>query len=100
MYKSRFNDNIKEVIESVVVRRNFLEKFLDKVSEFPVWIKEILYVNLAKDVDPENKLSYVFTTYKPALTYKGKCELDYKKSNFDSNIYNILNYCDINASIS
>lgn len=82
------------------VKRNFLEKFLEKVSEFPVWIKEILYVNLATEVDPENDLSYVFATYKPALTYKGKCELDYKKSNFDENIYNILNYCDNNASIS
>ncbi|MBR1425453.1 hypothetical protein IJ579_07825 [bacterium] len=82
------------------MNRNFLEKFLEKVSEFPVWIKEILYVYLAKDVDPDNNLSYVFATYKPALTYKGKCELDYKKSSFDSNIYNILEYCDKNASIS
>ncbi len=82
------------------MRRNFLEKFLDKVSDFPVWVKEILYVNLSGEVDSENNLSYVFATYKPALTYKGKCELDYKKSNFDSNIYNILDYCDNNASIS
>lgn len=83
-----------------IVKRNFLEKFLEKVSDFPVWIKEILYVNLAQEVDPENNLSYEFATFKPALTYKGKCELDYKKSNFDSNIYNILDYCDKNASIS
>lgn len=82
------------------MKRNFLEKFLEKVADFPVWIKEILYFNLSKDVDPNNNLSYIFATYKPALTYKGKCELDYKKSNFDINIYNILEYCDKNASIS
>ncbi len=82
------------------MKRNFLEKFLEKVADFPVWIKEILYFNLSKDVDPNNNLSYVFATFKPALTYKGKCELDYKKSNFDLNIYNILDYCDKNASIS
>lgn len=82
------------------MKRNFLEKFLEKIADFPVWIKEILYFNLSKDVDPNNNLSYVFATFKPALTYKGKCELDYKKSNFDLNIYNILDYCDKNASIS
>lgn len=82
------------------MKRNFLEKFLEKISDFPVWIKEILYFNLSKDIDPNNNLSYIFATYKPALTYKGKCELDYKKSNFDTNIYNILEYCDKNASIS
>lgn len=82
------------------MKRNFLEKFLEKVADFPIWIKEILYFNLSKDIDPNNNLSYIFATFKPALSYKGKCELDYKKSNFDGNIYNILEYCDKNASIS
>ena len=73
-----------------LVQRNFLEKFLNKISNFPVWIKEIIYINLSKEIDTGDDLSYTFSTYKPALTYKGKCELDYKESNFDLNIYNIL----------
>ena len=82
------------------MQRNFLEKFLNKISNFPVWVKEIIYVNLSKEIDTGEDLSYTFATYKPALTYKGKCELDYRESNFDLNIYNILDSCDKNLSIS
>lgn len=82
------------------MQRNFLEKFLNKISNFPVWVKEIIYVNLSDQIDTGVDLSYTFSTYKPVLTYKGKCELDYKESNFDINIYNILDACDKNLSIS
>lgn len=82
------------------MQRNFLEKFLNKISKFPVWVKEIIYMNLSQEIDTGADLSYTFSTYKPALTYKGKCELDYKESNFDLNIYNILESCDNNLSIS
>ncbi len=82
------------------MQRNFLKQFLDKISKFPTWIKEIIYVQLSEQIDKESDLAYVFATYKPVLTYKGKCELDYKKSNFDMNIYNILEYCDNDSSIS
>lgn len=82
------------------MQRNFLKQFLDKISKFPTWIKEIIYVQLSEQIDKENDLAYIFATYKPVLTYKGKCELDYKKSNFDMNIYNILEYCDNDSSIS
>lgn len=82
------------------MQRNFLKQFLDKISKFPNWIKEIIYVNLSEQIDKENDLAYIFATYKPILTYKGKCELDYKKSNLDSNIYNILEFCDKDSSIS
>lgn len=82
------------------MQRNFLTQFLEKISKFPSWIKEIIYVKLSQEIDKDNDLAYVFATYKPVLTYKGKCELDYKKSNLDENIYNILDYCDRDASIS
>ncbi len=82
------------------VQRNFLNQFLNKVSSFPTWIKEIIYARLSEEIDKDNDLSYVFASYKPVLTYKGKCELDYKKACFDKNIYNILEYCDNDASIS
>lgn len=93
--KLLFNDRIQ-----VKMNRNFLEQFLNKISNFPQWIKKIIYVKLSEDIDNDDDLTYVFTTYKPALTYKGKCELDYKKANFDMNIYNILEFCDKDCSIS
>lgn len=82
------------------MQRNFLDKFLEKISDFPAWVKEIIYVRLKHDVSPEGELSYTFATFKPSLTDKGKCELDNKTSGFDSNIYNIFEYCDNGASIS
>lgn len=82
------------------MQRNFLKQFLDKISKFPTWIKEIIYVQLSEQIDKESDLAYVFATYKPVLTYKGKCELDYKNSNLDMNTYNILDYCDKDSSIS
>ena len=82
------------------MQRNFLEKFLEKISNFPKWIKEIIYIKLSNEVDPQGDLAYIFATYKPSLTDKGKCELNSRKSGFDSNIYNIFDSCDKNLSIS
>lgn len=82
------------------MQRNFLTQFLEKVSKFPSWVKEIIYVRLSQEIDKDSDLGYVFATYKPVLTYKGKCELDYKEAHFDANIYNILDYCDKDSSIS
>ena len=82
------------------MQRNFLDKFLDKISNFPSWIKEIIYVRLKRDISPEGELAYTFATFKPSLSDKGKCELNTRQSGFDSNIYNIFEYCDNGASIS
>ena len=82
------------------MQRNFLEKFLDKISGFPNWIKEIIYLKLSKEVNSESELTYLFAMYKPSLTDKGKCELSNRKCGFDANIYNILEYADKSASVS
>lgn len=82
------------------MKRNFLTQFLNKISGFPGWIKEIIYIKLSEDIDKDNQLAYTFATYKPILTYKGRCELDFKKSGFDTNIYNILDASDNDCSIS
>lgn len=100
MNKITFNARILEHYRDKKVQRNFLEQFLDKISKFPQWVKEIIYNELSAQVDEDNNFAYVFAAYKPVLTYKGKCELDYKNSNFDTNIYNILDACDKNMSIS
>ena len=83
-----------------IVNRKFLTQFLNKISNFPLWVKEIIYNRLREEIDTETSLTYVFTAYKPILTYKGRCELDFKKSGFDTNIYNILKSADNDCSIS
>ncbi len=82
------------------MQRNFLDKFLEKISNFPAWIKEIIYVRLKNDMTSEGELAYTFATFRPILSDKGKCELNTKQSGFDSNIYNIFEYCDNGSSIS
>ena len=70
-----------------VNRRNF-NQFLGKISKFPSWIKIILSKEIAGN--NTNSLIYLYTTYRPILTYKGNCELDSNKTVFDRNLYNIL----------
>lgn len=82
------------------MNREILTKFLNKISNFPSWIKEIIYKQLSEEMESTENLSYIFATYKPVLTYKGKCEHDFRKSGFDTNIYNILDAVDKNQSIS
>ena len=82
------------------MKREILAQFLSKISNFPSWVKEIIYNKLSEEIDSRENLSYVFATYKPVLTYKGKCENDFRKSGFDTNIYNILDAADKNHSIS
>lgn len=82
------------------MRREFLTQFLNKISNFPSWVKEIIYNKLSEEVDSSNNPAYIFATYKPILTYKGRCENEFKKSGFDSNIYNILDSADKDCSIS
>ena len=82
------------------MNRQFLAQFLNKISDFPSWVKEIIYVKLSEEINKDSNLAYTFATYKPILTYKGKCELDFKKSSFDTNIYNILSAADNDNSIS
>ena len=82
------------------MKREILTQFLNKISSFPSWVKEIIYNKLSEEINSSENLSYVFATYKPILTYKGKCENDFKKSGFDTNFYNILDAVDKNQSIS
>ncbi len=81
------------------MNRNFLSQFLSKISNFPTWAKEIIYNQLSEEVTQDNPV-YEFSQYKPVLTYKGRCELDFRKSGFDTNIYNILQSSDNDCSIS
>ena len=76
------------------LKRQFLTQFLNKISTFPMWVKEIIYIKLSQEFAKNEDSAYIFATYKPVLTYKGRCEVDSKKSGFDTNIYNILESAD------
>lgn len=82
------------------VKREFLKQFLNKISNFPSWVKEIIYKKLSEELENKENPAYIFASYKPILTYKGRCELEFRKSGFDDNIYNILQSADSDCSIS
>lgn len=100
MNKILINVNIQGIKRANKLRREFLKQFLNKISNFPSWVKEIIYNKLSEEIDNENTPAYIFATYKPILTYKGRCENEFKKSGFDTNIYNILDSADRDCSIS
>jgi hypothetical protein len=98
--KFKINGKIQDIQKDNKLKREFLTQFLNKVALFPTWVKEILYTQLSEEFNNKEKFTYTFATYKPILTYKGRCEFEFKKSGFDTNIYNILEGADNDLSIS
>ena len=81
------------------MKSSFLEQFLDRISKFPNWIKEIIYNRLTAEVGQTRSIIYDFVSYKPLLTYKGMCKTG-KQNEFDINICNIIKYAKKGYSIS
>lgn len=81
------------------MKNNIYNKFINKILEFPLWVRQILYLNLAKDMQNNfcerflQNNNDIFVTYTPTLTYKGQNELSNKTCGFDCNLYNFLQYC-------
>lgn len=88
------------------MRQNIFSVFLNKVESFPLWIKQIICVKLSEDIKAQvcekflkENSDNIFSLYKPILTYKGREELNNRKSGLDSNIYNFLSYAESDATI-
>jgi uncharacterized protein YdcH (DUF465 family) len=83
------------------LRKNIFELFLDKVLNVPLWIKQVLYLKLVKEMQHYNcedflreKSDDIFSTFVPIMTFKGKTELMERKCGLDNNIYNFLQCCE------
>ena len=83
-----------------VLKKNIFNIFTDKLLSVPFWVKQVLYLKLAKEMQDnccENFLREhnqdIFSTFIPTLTFKGTTELTEKKCGLDNNIYNFLQYC-------
>lgn len=88
------------------MRKNIFELFLDKVLNVPLWIKQVLYLKLVKEMQHYNcedflreKSDDIFSTFVPIMTFKGKTELMERKCGLDNNIYNFLQCCENGYSI-
>ena len=80
--------------------------FMERMLAFPLWIKQIIFLNLSKDL--VNYLSNefldvqegeLFHIYKPVLSEQGQNELLTKESKFDDSIYSFLNCCSKGMSL-
>ncbi len=84
------------------MRKNVLNIFLDKLYSFPLWVKQVIFVKLKRDLEKHNFNTICensFSMYCPTLTFNGKNELTDKKCGFDSNIYNFLQCCENDFSM-
>lgn len=88
------------------MKKNIFTAFLDKVEDFPVWIKQIICLKLSEDIKTQvcekflkENSDDIFSLYAPILTYKGREELEKRSSGMDLNIYNFLSYCENDFNI-
>lgn len=88
---------MKSEVRVIILTKNILKLFIEKLLDFPLWVKQIIYLRLYQNL--ESLLSedfittheeHIFHLYSPTLTYLGRTELCERKSGLDTNIYNFL----------
>lgn len=77
--------------------KNILGLFLDKLLDFPLWVKQIIYLRLYQNLEQSLSEDFInmsekdiFHLYIPELTFTGKTELADRKCGHDENIYIFL----------
>jgi len=76
------------------LKKNLYRLFSDKILDTPLWIKQVIFFELAKNLGKDcQEFSDVLSVYSPILSFKGQSELLDKKCGLDSNIYAFLQYC-------
>lgn len=79
------------------MKKNMLATFLDKLTSFPLWVKQVIFLRLYQNLSAylsEDFISVneadIFHIYVPKLTFIGETELFERKCGLDDNIYNFL----------
>ena len=88
------------------MKNNIFSAFIQKVESFPLMLKQMICLKLSEDIKAqvcdkflEENSDNIFSLYRPILTYKGKEELDKRKTGLDLNLYNFLSYCENDSTI-
>ena len=83
------------------MKKNIFTEFLNKVDEFPLWIKQVVFLKLSENIKTQvcekflqENSNEIFSLYEPILTFKGREELIKRKIGLDANLYNFLSYCE------
>lgn len=79
------------------MQKNILTLFLEQLSDFPLWVKQLIYLHLHNDLAENLSEDFIYTqkgnlfcAYIPHLSVSGFNELQIRKSGYDCNIYNFL----------
>lgn len=85
---------------------NSYKNFLEKLFEFPLWIKQAIYINLSSDLKRYLSQDFIsaqedelFHVYQPKLSEHGLQELETKESSWDEDIYKFLACCKNNMNL-
>ncbi len=88
------------------MKKNIFTTFLDKVEDFPVWIKQIICLKLSEGIKAQvcekflqENSDEIFSLYVPILTFNGSEEIKKRNTGLDANLYNFLSYCENGASV-
>lgn len=87
---------------------NIFSIFVDRLLDLPLWVKEILYLELKSDIE-KNSLTQdicgnidkesLYQYYVPTLTYSGKKELSSRSTGPSSTIYKFLEAVSLGLNI-
>lgn len=80
------------------IPKNIFKLVIKEIFNLPVWIKQILYLELKQEFESSEMKSYFnsitkdncFQLYIPKLTYAGRKELEKKQGGYDKAIYDML----------
>ena len=85
---------------------NSYKDFMEKLYEFPLWIKQAIYINLSNDLKRYLSQDFIiaqqdelFHVYQPKLSEHGQMELMSKESAWDEDIYTFLECCQNNMNL-
>lgn len=85
---------------------NSYKVFMEKLYEFPLWIKQAIYINLSSDLKRYLSQDFIsaqedelFHVYQPKLSEHGLQELGTKESAWDEDIYKFLSCCQNNMNL-
>lgn len=88
--------------------KKFFESFIEKIADFPFWVKEVIYVKLREDfeqafvseADLQAPSEESYQIHKPALTFIGEKELADRENAEDPDLYRFLQIVSQECSIA
>jgi len=89
-----------------ILKKNLLNNFIEKLKEFPLWIKQVIFLYLYQDLSAVVSEDFInlkegdlLNLFIPILSYVGKTELEERVKGFEPNIYTFLESAEEGMSI-